>query len=84
MDYRLSDPHVDPPDVDPSDYSERTIRLSRTHLCYETLKETPDVSPTPALSNGDVTFGCLNKFSKCSSGALDLWRGFWSGRRGPG
>ncbi|MGD0463665.1 MAG: tetratricopeptide repeat protein [Tepidisphaeraceae bacterium] len=73
MDYRLSDPYVDPPEVDPSDYSERTIRLPRTHLCYEPRQETPPVAPVPALSAGHITFGCLNNFSKCSSAALDLW-----------
>ncbi len=73
MDYRLSDPYVDPPDVDPSDYSEKTIRLPRAYLAYEPMHEPTEVSPVPALSAGHITFGCLNNFSKSSSAALDLW-----------
>ncbi|MGD0768068.1 MAG: tetratricopeptide repeat protein [Tepidisphaeraceae bacterium] len=73
MDYRLSDPYVDPPENELSDYSERTIRLPRTHLCYEPLEPTPEVSPPPAASAGNVTFGCLNNFMKCSVDALETW-----------
>jgi predicted O-linked N-acetylglucosamine transferase (SPINDLY family) len=73
MDYRLSDPHVDPPEIDLADYSERTVRLPRTHLCYKPLKEAPEVAALPAISAGYVTFGCLNNFSKCSPAVLELW-----------
>jgi predicted O-linked N-acetylglucosamine transferase (SPINDLY family) len=73
MDYRLSDPCVDPSESDLSDYSERTMRLPRTHLCYEPLEPTPQVSPPPATSAGHVTFGCLNNFMKCSADALETW-----------
>ena len=34
IDYRLSDPYLDPPGVDESVYSERTIRLPETYWCY--------------------------------------------------
>jgi predicted O-linked N-acetylglucosamine transferase (SPINDLY family) len=73
MDYRLSDPHIDPGDAFAADYSEKTISLPRTHLYYGELNPSPEVSPCPSLSSGNVTFGCLNKFAKCSSAALDLW-----------
>ena len=35
MDYRLSDPYLDPPDSDLSLYSEKTIRLPETYWCYQ-------------------------------------------------
>jgi predicted O-linked N-acetylglucosamine transferase (SPINDLY family) len=73
MDYRLSDPHVDPPEIDLSVYSEKTVRLPRTYICYEPIQEMPEVAPVPALLAGHITFGCLNNFSKCSRAALDLW-----------
>ncbi len=73
MDYRISDPHVDPPEVDLAVYSEETIRLPRNYLCYAPTGDAPDISPPPCVTNGVVTFGCLNKFAKCSPASLDLW-----------
>ncbi len=72
MDYRLSDPYLDPPDSDLSCYSERTIRLPETYWCYGPAGPTPDPSPPPAAA-GYITFGCLNNFAKASWTALDLW-----------
>jgi predicted O-linked N-acetylglucosamine transferase (SPINDLY family) len=73
MDYRLSDPYLDPPDADLSHYSEKTVRLPRSYWCYQPGGATPVPSPSPALQNGFVTFGCLNNFAKVSSAAIDLW-----------
>jgi predicted O-linked N-acetylglucosamine transferase (SPINDLY family) len=73
MDYRLSDPYLDPSDSDLSIYSERTIRLPETYWCYRSTGPTPDPSPPPTAAAGYVTFGCLNNFAKVSSPALDLW-----------
>ncbi|MGD0138256.1 MAG: tetratricopeptide repeat protein [Tepidisphaeraceae bacterium] len=73
MDYRLSDPYLDPPDSDLSIYSEQTIRLPETYWCYGSAGPTPEPAPPPCQTNGFVTFGCLNNFAKVSPGALDLW-----------
>ncbi|MGA2441511.1 MAG: tetratricopeptide repeat protein [Tepidisphaeraceae bacterium] len=73
MDYRLSDPYLDPSDSDLSLYSERTIRLPETYWCYGVPGPTPEPSPPPAATTGYVTFGCLNNFVKVSPPALDLW-----------
>ncbi len=75
MDYRLSDPFLDPPGADLGGYSEKTMRLSRSYWCYEPLGPSPDVSPPPALVAGHLTFGCLNNFAKVSPAALELWLG---------
>jgi predicted O-linked N-acetylglucosamine transferase (SPINDLY family) len=72
MDYRFSDPHMDPPNSDLSCYSERTIRLPETYWCYNARGPTPEPSPSPASAMGYVTFGCLNNFAKVSA-ALELW-----------
>jgi predicted O-linked N-acetylglucosamine transferase (SPINDLY family) len=73
MDYRLSDPYLDPLDSDLSLYSERTVRLPETYWCYAIAGPTPEPSPPPVAAEGYVTFGCLNNSAKVSPPALDLW-----------
>ncbi len=73
IDYRLTDPHLDPPGMDEGIYSEKTVRLPETYWCYELDAQAPEVTPCPAQANGFVTFGSLNNFCKVSPGALDAW-----------
>lgn len=73
IDYRLSDPYLDPAEGDASIYSESTIRLPETYWCYQPLAVASEVSPPPALQNGFVTFGCLNNFCKVSEPTLAAW-----------
>ena len=84
IDYRLSDPYLDPPNLDPSSphpprldesvYSEETIRLPDTFWCYDPLdcRNIP-VNSLPALDSGRITFGCLNNFCKINDAVLALW-----------
>ncbi|HET6249609.1 MAG TPA: tetratricopeptide repeat protein [Tepidisphaeraceae bacterium] len=74
IDYRLSDPFLDPAGVDESVYSEKTIRLPETFWCYDPLegREVP-VNALPAQQGGAITFGCLNNFCKINEGTLGLW-----------
>jgi predicted O-linked N-acetylglucosamine transferase (SPINDLY family) len=76
IDYRLSDPHLDPPGMDESIYSEKTVRLSHSFWCYDSLdcSDIP-VNSLPAMENGFVTFGCLNNFCKINDSVLRLWAG---------
>ena len=43
MDYRLTDPYLDPPGGDDSCYSEKSVRLPETYWCYQSPAEIPDV-----------------------------------------
>lgn len=74
IDYRLSDPYLDPPEIDESLYSEKTIRLPDSFWCYDPLsgREIP-VNTLPAAEPGVVTFGCLNNFCKINIGVLNAW-----------
>ena len=72
IDYRLSDPYLDPPGEE-SFYSEQTVRLPDTYWCYQPIVDSPEVGPLPALANGAVTFGCLNNFCKVSEKTLGAW-----------
>lgn len=72
MDYRLTDPYLDPPDgSDAGRYSEASVRLE-TFWCYDPRFAEP-VGDPPMLANGFVTFGCLNNFAKVNDGVLSLW-----------
>lgn len=73
MDYRLSDPFLDPPGANTEVYSEETIRLPDSFWCYDPLTDVPDVSALPALTDGRITFGCLNHFRKVNDDVLRLW-----------
>ena len=73
MDYRLTDPHLDPPGMNDDYYSEKSIRLPETYWCYPLHEQTPEVGSLPEVSSGEVTFGCLNNFSKASPEALTCW-----------
>jgi protein O-GlcNAc transferase len=72
MDYRLSDPYLDPPGGDESVYTERTIRLPETYWCYQPTVDLP-LRPPPAFENGFINFGCLNNFSKMNAPLMKLW-----------
>jgi protein O-GlcNAc transferase len=74
MDYRLSDPRLDPPEFD-RQYSEKTIRLPDSFWCYDPLTDQPEVNPLPALERGHITLGCLNNPCKLTDGTLRLWSG---------
>lgn len=43
---------------------EELVRLPDSFLCYTPSPEAGPVCPTPALSNGFITFGCFNNLAK--------------------
>ncbi|MGD0769876.1 MAG: tetratricopeptide repeat protein [Tepidisphaeraceae bacterium] len=75
IDYRLTDPYLDPPGLDDAYYSERSIHLPDTFWCYDPLTNEPAVNAPPCLEQGFVTFGCLNNFCKVTDAVLTLWAG---------
>jgi predicted O-linked N-acetylglucosamine transferase (SPINDLY family) len=73
IDYRLTDPWLDPPGTD-RHYSERSIRLADSFWCYDPMTDAPAVNPLPALEKGYLAFGCLNNPCKLTDHTLQLWR----------
>lgn len=73
IDYRITDPFLDPPDGDPMVYSEHSVRLPETYWCYSPPPGAPPVNDLPARRAGVVTFGCLNNFCKASRPAREAW-----------
>ncbi len=68
IDYRLSDPHLDPSAEDDRFYVEKTIRLPNTFWCYDPISsETVNPLPMGGRRDGGVMFGCLNHLSKITA-----------------
>ncbi|HJT79325.1 MAG TPA: tetratricopeptide repeat protein [Gemmataceae bacterium] len=72
MDYRLTDPFLDPPGQ-PLHYAEESVWLE-TYWCYRPPEVLRPAGPPPAAASGQVTFGCLNNFCKVTPPALAAWR----------
>lgn len=73
MDYRITDPHIDPPGLADHCYAEESIRLPDAFWCYDPLDGGPGVGSLPAHESGHITFGCLNNFCKVNASVLKLW-----------
>jgi predicted O-linked N-acetylglucosamine transferase (SPINDLY family) len=73
IDYRLTDPHLDPPALNETHYSEQSIYLPESFWCFDPLDTQPAVNASPCAQTGIITFGCLNNFSKINDGVLSLW-----------
>ncbi len=74
MDYRLSDPFIDPAETDFGEriYSEKTLRLPTTYWCVPPAGPEADL-PQTSRQPGPIIFGCLNNFAKVSPQALQTW-----------
>lgn len=73
MDYRITDPYLDPPGLDPGWCTEAPLILPETFWCYEPLEPVPDVNVLPALTSGHVTFGSQHSLHKIHRGVIELW-----------
>jgi protein O-GlcNAc transferase len=73
IDYRVTDPFLDPVGSDTTVYAETSLRLADTFWCYHPLTSEETVSPLPARSNGHIRFGCLNNFCKVNEAVIALW-----------
>lgn len=73
IDYRLTDPYLDPPGLLDACYAEKSWRLPHSFWCFEPFDANVDPGPLPAAKTGYITFGCLNTFCKVNRTALALW-----------
>lgn len=74
IDYRLTDPVVDPPgETDPL-YAERLVRLPEVSWVYAPPADAPDPGP-PQEGGRPFTFGCLNHPAKLSDACVGAWAG---------
>lgn len=84
MDWRLTDRFLDPPAAGSADseeiYTERSWRL-RSYWCYVPPVQAEGLEPSPTAGQAgrgdgaerEVTFGCLNNFSKVGRAVVEVW-----------
>ncbi|KAK9170370.1 hypothetical protein Syun_002510 [Stephania yunnanensis] len=72
IDYRITDSLADPP-CTKQKHVEELVRLPECFLCYTPSSEAGPVCPTPALSNGFITFGSFNNLAKITPKVLQVW-----------
>ncbi|GMJ13925.1 SPINDLY [Hibiscus trionum] len=72
IDYRITDSLADPPGTKQK-HVEELVRLPECFLCYTPSPEAGPISPTPALSNGFITFGSFNNLAKITPKVLQVW-----------
>jgi predicted O-linked N-acetylglucosamine transferase (SPINDLY family) len=73
IDYRLTDPYLDPPGLFERFYSEETVRLPDCFWCYDPLSTEPEINALPAMEKGFITFGNLNHPHKVNDPVIGLW-----------
>ena len=73
MDYRITDEQQDPPGMTEQLHTEQLVRLPHSCWCYTADDDAPEVKEPPALKNGYLTFGSLNKIVKVSEPCAKLW-----------
>lgn len=72
IDHFVGDPLQTPPGTEQR-FVEDLVRLPDVRLCYRPPDDLPQVVPPPALRNGHVTFGCINRLSKLNAPLVATW-----------
>ncbi len=72
IDYRLTDAVVDPPGTAESHYTETLVRLPCVTV-FQPARESPAVSPLPALARDAFTFASLNHLAKVTPEVIAVW-----------
>ncbi len=71
MDYVLSDKiHI--PESDSCNYVEQVVRLP-TYFAFLPPDEAPPISALPAQTNGYITFGVYNRWTKVTEKTINTW-----------
>jgi len=74
IDYRLTDPFLDPPGHSALPFPEQPLHLTESYWCYTPGEPAPEPGPLPALANGFVTFASFNNFCKVSPQVRLAWQ----------
>jgi protein O-GlcNAc transferase len=72
IDYIIANRYIIPPQDD-CYYVERVVRLPHSFLCFAPPRFPLEVSPLPALSTAEITFGCFNNAAKLTLEVIAVW-----------
>lgn len=72
MDYRFTDPYMDPPGFSDSIHTEELLRLPHFSP-FQSADNSPAVTPLPALRTGTFTLASLNNLAKLNGRVVRLW-----------
>jgi len=72
IDYLLTD-NVSTPPQDAAHFSERLWPLPDTRLCFTPPHNAPDITPSPHIGNGHITFGSYQNLAKLTDEVLATW-----------
>ena len=72
IDYLLTD-NIATPAGDAAHFIERLWPLPDTRLCFTPPRNAPDVTPSPFMRNGHITFGSYQNLAKLNDDVLDAW-----------
>jgi protein O-GlcNAc transferase len=76
IDYVLADGYCVPEAVASNaaqEFTEQLWRLPGSYYCYSPPEMAVDIGALPALRNGYITYGCLNRADKLNDRVLMLW-----------
>ena len=73
IDYRLTDPWLDPAGTDLSNYSEQSVYLPHCYWCYSRPTLPASTHQRRLEPERAPVFGCLNNFAKVTKPVLELW-----------
>jgi predicted O-linked N-acetylglucosamine transferase (SPINDLY family) len=73
IDYRLTDPTLEPPVETASSTFERPLHLPDAWCCYEPIGPFPEITELPAARHGYPTFGSFSKTTRLSDAVLRCW-----------
>jgi protein O-GlcNAc transferase len=73
MDYRITDPWLDPVGVTDDQHSEALVRLPSGAAGFQWVENAPSVNTLPALRGEGVTLACLNNPRKIRPPVVKLW-----------
>jgi protein O-GlcNAc transferase len=73
LDYKITDPYLDPQGLTERFHTEQIVRLPETNFCCEPEDDAPPVGDLPARNNGCVTFASFNTLMKTNRAVIETW-----------